>query len=78
MVSQVSMEAISQVFICFTQFTRLTMENEERIWFWEDLWWGYQPLYLQNPDLYRVILVRNLSISTGLGYSPPSTLNLSF
>ena len=50
----------------------------ERIIFWEDLWFGDQPLCVQYSDLYRVIPMRNLTISTVLGSSPPSTWNLNF
>ena len=51
--------------------------NGEIIRFWEDIWWGNQPLCAQYPDLYRVTSIRNLPISLVLSPSP-STLNLQF
>ena len=52
--------------------------NGDKICFWEDLWWGNQPLCAQYLDLYRVTSIRNLPISLVRSPSPPSTLNLQF
>ena len=52
--------------------------NGEKIRFWEDLWMGEQPLYIQYSNLYRVTHMTNLTILVVLGHSPPSTLSLNF
>ena len=54
------------------------MENGERIQFWEDLSRGGQPLCSQFLGLYRVISVKNVSISTILGSSFPFSWNFNF
>nr|CAN63022.1 hypothetical protein VITISV_042518 [Vitis vinifera] len=46
--------------------------------FWEDLWWGNQSLCSQFADLYRVISVKNLTVSNVLGNSFPLAWNLNF
>ncbi|RVW83963.1 hypothetical protein CK203_047351 [Vitis vinifera] len=46
-------KAIAQVFQEFSKFTRFVVGDEERIRFWEDLWWGDQPLESQYPRLFR-------------------------
>ncbi|RVW35461.1 putative ribonuclease H protein [Vitis vinifera] len=37
-------QAIAQVFQDFSKFTRFMVGDRKRIQFWEDLWWGDQPL----------------------------------
>ncbi|RVX22450.1 putative ribonuclease H protein [Vitis vinifera] len=59
-------------------FVRLVVSNGERIRFWEDLWWGNQTLYSQFADLYRVISVKNLTVSNVLGNSLPLSWNFNF
>ncbi|RVX09324.1 LINE-1 retrotransposable element ORF2 protein [Vitis vinifera] len=71
-------KAIAQVFQEFSPFVRLVVGNGERIRFWEDLWWGNQSLCSQFVDLYRVISVKNLTVSNVLGNSFPLAWNLNF
>nr|CAN74795.1 hypothetical protein VITISV_041690 [Vitis vinifera] len=71
-------KAIAQVFQEFSPFVRLVVGNGERIRFWEDLWWGNQTLCAQFADLYRVISVRNLTVSNVLGNSFPLSWNFNF
>ena len=72
------LKAIAQNFHLFIHHTRLVVRNGEKIRFWENLWLGDQTLCAQYLDLYRVIPLRNLTISMVFGSSPPSTLNLNF
>ena len=37
-------KVIAQVFQDFSKYTWFVVGDGERIWFWEDLWWGDQPL----------------------------------
>ena len=62
----------------FSPFVRLVVGNGERIRFWEDLWWGNQTLCSQFADLYRVISVKNLTVSNVLGNSSPLSWNFNF
>ncbi|RVX20143.1 Transposon TX1 uncharacterized 149 kDa protein [Vitis vinifera] len=71
-------KAIAQVFQEFSLFTRFVVGNEERIRFWEDLWWGDQPLGTQYPRLFRVVLDKNIPISSVLGSTRPFSWNLNF
>ncbi|WJZ96626.1 hypothetical protein VitviT2T_015292 [Vitis vinifera] len=71
-------KAISQVFQEFSSFTRFVVGNGERIRFWEDLWWGDQPLGSQYPSLFRVVLDKNILISLVLGPTRPFSWNLNF
>ena len=57
---------------------RFVVGNGERIHFWEDLWWGDQPLCTQFLSLYRVVSMRNLSISVVLGNSYLVSCNFNF
>ena len=43
-VTTLPMKAIAQVFQDFTKYTHLVVGDKARICFWEDLWWGNQPL----------------------------------
>ena len=54
------------------------MGNRERIRFWEDLWWGDPPLCSQFLGLYRVILVKDLTVSVVLGNSYLLFWNFNF
>ena len=45
--------------------------DEIKIRFWEDLWWGDQPLCSQFPRLFKVVTTRNLSFSVILGSDAP-------
>ena len=58
-------------------FTRFVVGNGERIRFWEDLWWGDQPLGTQYPRLFRVVL-DNILISSVLGSTRPFSWNFNF
>ncbi|RVW68026.1 hypothetical protein CK203_064824 [Vitis vinifera] len=71
-------QAIAQVFQEFSLFTRYVVGNGERIRFWEDLWWGDQPLGTQYPRLFRVVMDKNISISSVLGPTHPFSWNLNF
>ncbi|RVW39478.1 DNA damage-binding protein 1a [Vitis vinifera] len=62
----------------FSPFVRLVVENGERIRFWEDHWWGNQSLCSQFVGLYRVISVKNLTVSNVLGNSFPVSWNFNF
>ena len=48
-------KAIAQVSQEFSKFTRFVVGDGDRIMFWEDLWWGYQPLGVQYPRLLSVV-----------------------
>ena len=71
-------KAIAQVFQVFSPIVHLVVGNGERIRFWEDLWWGNQTLCSQFADLYRVISVKNLTVSNVLGNSFPLSWNFNF
>ncbi|RVW56152.1 hypothetical protein CK203_080775 [Vitis vinifera] len=71
-------KTIAQVFQEFSPFVRLVVGNGERIRFWEDLWWGNQTLCSQFADLYKVISVKNLTVSNVLGNSFPPSWNFNF
>ena len=71
-------KAIAQVFQDFSHFVRLMVGNGDRIRFWEDLWWGNQTLYFQFAGLYRVISVKNLTVSNVLVNSFPLSWNFNF
>ena len=73
-----SVEGISQVLKDFSPHIRLVVESEHRIRFWEDLWWGEQPLSLQFASLNTVNLAKNLIILEVLGRSYPSSWNHNF
>ncbi|RVW39554.1 Transposon TX1 uncharacterized 149 kDa protein [Vitis vinifera] len=70
-------KAIAQVFQEFSLITRYVVGNGERIRFWEDLWGG--PTFgNQYPRLFRVVVDKNISISSVLGPSRPFLWNLNF
>ncbi|RVW66522.1 putative ribonuclease H protein [Vitis vinifera] len=46
--------------------------------FWEDLWWGDQPLGTHYPRLFRVVVDKNILISSVLGPTRPFSWNLNF
>ena len=50
----------------------------ERIRFWEDLWWGDQPLGLRYSKLFRVVTTKNILISSILSSARPFSLNFNF
>ena len=50
----------------------------ERIHFWEDFWWGDQPLGFQYPRLFRVVTAKNIPISSILGSARPFSWNFNF
>ena len=49
-----------------------------RIRFWEDLWWGDQPLGVQYPRLLSVVTDKNTPISSILGSTCPFSWNFNF
>ncbi|WJZ85876.1 hypothetical protein VitviT2T_005388 [Vitis vinifera] len=71
-------KAIAQVFQEFSLITRYVVGNGDRIRFWEDLWREDQPLGTQYPRLFRVVVDKNISISSVLGPSRPFLWNLNF
>ncbi|RVX15460.1 hypothetical protein CK203_009316 [Vitis vinifera] len=75
---KMSLEDYCSSFQEFSPFVRLVVGNGERIRFWEDLWWGNQTLCSQFADLYRVISVKNLTVSNVLGNSLPLSWNFYF
>ncbi|RVX21451.1 hypothetical protein CK203_002322 [Vitis vinifera] len=48
-------KAIALVFQEFSKFTRFVVGDGDRIRFWDDLWWGDQPLGTQYPRLLNVV-----------------------
>ena len=50
-------------------FTLFVVGDETKIHFWEDLWWGNQPLCFQFSRLFIVTTIKNLHISAILGNS---------
>ncbi|WJZ89514.1 hypothetical protein VitviT2T_008730 [Vitis vinifera] len=71
-------KAIAQVFQDFSPFVCLVVGNGEIIHFWEDHWWGNQTLCSQFAGLYRVIFVKNLTVSNVLDNSFPLSWNFNF
>ena len=59
-------------------FTWFVVGNRERIRFWEDLWWGDQPLGTQYSRLFGVVLDKNIPISSVLRPTRPFSWNLNF
>ncbi|RVX05136.1 LINE-1 retrotransposable element ORF2 protein [Vitis vinifera] len=57
-------KAIALVYQEFSKFTRFVVGNGDRIRFWDDLWWGEQPLGVQYPRLLRVVTDKNAPISS--------------
>ena len=52
--------------------------NGDRIRFWDDLWWGEQPLGVQYPRLLSVVTDKNAPISSILGSTRPFSWNFTF
>ena len=71
-------KAIALVFQEFSKFTRFVVGDGDRIRFWDDLWWGDQPLGTQYPRLLSVVTDKNALISSILGYSRPFSWNFNF
>ncbi|KAJ9697352.1 hypothetical protein PVL29_009249 [Vitis rotundifolia] len=71
-------KAIAQVSQEFSKFTRFVVGDGERIRFWEDLWWGDQPLGVRYPRLLRVVTDKNIPISSILGSTRPFSWNFNF
>ncbi|RVW78844.1 hypothetical protein CK203_043107, partial [Vitis vinifera] len=71
-------KAIAQGFQDFSKYTRFIVGDGERIRFWEDLWWGDQTLKGQYPRLFRVVMDKNIPISSILGSSRPFSWNFNF
>ncbi|RVW86011.1 Transposon TX1 uncharacterized 149 kDa protein [Vitis vinifera] len=61
-----------------SKFTRFVVGDRERIRFWEDLWWGDQPLGSQYSRLFRVVSDKNILISSILGSTRPFSWNFNF
>ena len=62
----------------FSKFTRFMVGYGERIRFWEDLWLGDQPLGVRYPRLLRVVMDKNIPISSILGSTHPFSWNFNF
>ncbi|KAJ9691733.1 hypothetical protein PVL29_013809 [Vitis rotundifolia] len=71
-------KATTQVYQDFFKFTRFIVGDGERIRFWEDLWWGDQPLGVCYPRLLRVVTDKNIPISSILGSTRPFSWNFNF
>ena len=71
-------KTIAQVFQDFSKYTRFVVGDGERIRFWEDLWWGDQPLGFQYPRLFRVVTDKNIPISSILDSAHPFSWNFNF
>ncbi|RVW96070.1 Transposon TX1 uncharacterized 149 kDa protein [Vitis vinifera] len=71
-------KAIALVYQEFSKFTRFVVGNGDRIWFWDDLCWGEQPLGVQYPRLLSVVTDKNAPISSILGYTRPFSWNFNF
>ena len=71
-------KAIAQVFQEFSKFTLFVVGDGERIQFWEDFWWGDQPLGSQYPRLFRVVTNKNIHISSILGSTRLFSWNFNF
>ncbi|RVX23043.1 LINE-1 retrotransposable element ORF2 protein [Vitis vinifera] len=71
-------KAIALVYQEFSKFTRFVVGNGDRIRFWDDLWWGEQPLGVQYPRLLSVVTDKNAPISSILGYTRPFSWNFTF
>ncbi|RVW89552.1 LINE-1 retrotransposable element ORF2 protein [Vitis vinifera] len=71
-------KAIALVFQEFSKFTRFVVGDGDRIRFWDDLWWGDQPLGTQYPRLLSVVTDKNALISSIIGYSRPFSWNFNF
>ena len=67
-------KAIALVYQEFSKFTRFVVGNGDRIRFWDDLWWGEQPLGVQYPRLLSVVMDKNALISSILGYTRPFSI----
>ena len=59
-------------------FTRFVVGNGKRIRLWEDLRWGDQSLGSQYPRLFRLVLDKNIPISSILGSTCPFSWNFNF
>ena len=73
-----SWKTIAQVFQDFSKYTRFVVGDGEKILFWEDLWWGDQPLRSQYPRLFRVVTDKNILISSILSSARPFSWNFNF
>ena len=62
----------------FSLHTHFVAGDGFRIRFWEDLWWGDQPLCVQFPSLFRVTTTKNYLISTILGNNILLSWDLTF
>ena len=71
-------KAIAQVSQEFSKFTRFVVGDGDRIRFWEDLWWGDQPLGVQYPRLLSVVTDKNTHISSIFGSTRPFSWNFNF
>ncbi|KAJ9678120.1 hypothetical protein PVL29_022881 [Vitis rotundifolia] len=71
-------KAIAQVSQEFFKFTRFVVRDGERIQFWEDLWWGDQPLGVRYPRLLSVVTDKNIPIASILGSTRPFSWNFNF
>ena len=60
-------KAIAQVFPKFSKYIHLVVGDGLRIQFWENLLWGDQPLCSQFWGLFKIVTIKNLTISSILG-----------
>ena len=62
----------------FSRYTRLVVGDGTRIRFWEGLWCGDQLLCSKFLGLFRIVIVKNLTISLVLGSTNPFSWNINF
>ncbi|RVW36758.1 hypothetical protein CK203_101571 [Vitis vinifera] len=78
MVSSLSLEGHCTSLPRVFQVYSVCVGDGDRILFWDDLWWGDQPLGIQYPRLLSVVTDKNAPISSILRYSRPFLLEFQF
>ena len=73
----VSLEGYCTSLLRFFKYTQFVVGDGKRIQFWEDLWWGDQPLGFQYPRLFRVVTDKNILLSSILGSAHPFSWNFN-
>ena len=79
MVTSLSLEGYCTSLSGFFQVYSVCGRKGERIRFWEDCWWGDQPLGSQYLRQFRVVTDKNIpNISSILGSTHPFSWNFNF
>ena len=71
-------KANAHILQVFSTHTCFVVGDGTKICFWDDLWWGDQPLCLQFPKLFRVSTTKTCPISTILGNNTSLSWDLVF